>query len=306
MKRHLTTILLILIFLVGLSLVLYPSFSNWWNSFHSSKVISDYAEMVATLEEDQYKEVWEAAVEYNRSRQTQGGSFITTPDQQSQYPQLLNLGGDGLMGYIEIPSIDVSLPIYHGTDEGVLQVSVGHLDWSSLPVGGESTHCVLSGHRGLPSARLFTDLDDLREGDLFMIRVLGELMTYEVDKILIVEPHQVDALKVEEGMDLCTLVTCTPYGVNTHRILVRGHRIENTPETLIARVTANAIQIDPLITAVVVAIPMVIVAIILLMTTGKKRKKPVKRDLSIAPKRDIYETNPKQDKEDTDDTGDPG
>lgn len=304
MKRHITTLLLILIFLAGLSLVLYPSFSNWWNSFHSSKAISDYADLVATLEEDQYDELWAEAVAYNRNRLVQGGSFITTPEQQAQYPKLLNVGGDGIMGYIEIPSIDVSLPIYHGTSEGVLQVAVGHLDWSSLPVGGESTHCVLSGHRGLPSARLFTDLDDLRAGDLFTIRVLGELMTYEVDKILIVEPHEVSALKVEEGMDLCTLVTCTPYGVNSHRLLVRGHRVENTPETLVARVTANAIQIDPLITAVVVAIPMVIVAIIFLMTTsGKKnKKKAVRKKVTITHTPSIY-TPPPEGEENGGDTG---
>lgn len=304
MKRHITTLLLILIFLAGLSLVLYPSFSNWWNSFHSSKAISDYADLVATLEEAQYDELWAEAVAYNRNRLVQGGSFITTPEQQAQYPKLLNVGGDGIMGYIEIPSIDVSLPIYHGTSEGVLQVAVGHLDWSSLPVGGESTHCVLSGHRGLPSARLFTDLDDLRTGDLFTIRVLGELMTYEVDKILIVEPHEVSALKVEEGMDLCTLVTCTPYGVNSHRLLVRGHRVENTPETLVARVTANAIQIDPLITAVVVAIPMVIVAIIFLMTTsGKKnKKKAVRKKVTITHTPSIY-TPPPEGEGNGEDTG---
>ena len=304
MKRHITTLLLILIFLAGLSLVLYPSFSNWWNSFHSSKAISDYADLVATLEDDQYDELWAEAVTYNRNRLVQGGSFITTPEQQAQYPKLLNVGGDGIMGYIEIPSIDVSLPIYHGTSEGVLQVAVGHLDWSSLPVGGESTHCVLSGHRGLPSARLFTDLDDLRTGDLFTIRVLGELMTYEVDKILIVEPHEVSALKVEEGMDLCTLVTCTPYGVNSHRLLVRGHRVENTPETLIARVTANAIQIDPLITAVVVAIPMVVVSITLLVTTsGKKNKKKVTRKkVTITHTPSIY-TPPPEREENSEDTG---
>jgi sortase A len=274
LKRHITTLLLLLIFGVGLALVLYPTFSNWWNSFHSSKAISDYAEKVATLDEDEYSALWDAAMAYNKGQLLQGGNFVSTPEQQAVYQDLLNVGNDGVMGYIEIPSIGVSLPIYHSVNENVLQVAVGHLEWSSLPVGGENTHCVLSGHRGLPSARLFTDLDDLRIGDLFMIRVLGELLTYEVDQVLIVEPYQVETLQVEEGMDLCTLVTCTPYGVNTHRLLVRGHRVENTPETMVAKVTANAIAVDPLITAVVVAIPMVIVAIVLLLTAGKKRKKP--------------------------------
>lgn len=294
MKRHLTTVLLLLIFVVGLSLVLYPSFSNWWNSFHSSKAISDYADKVATLDDNEYDRLWQEAVAYNQNRLTEGGSFITTPEQQARYPELLNLGKDGIMGYIEIPSLDVSLPIYHGTAESVLQVAVGHLDWSSLPVGGENTHCVLSGHRGLPSARLFTDLDDLRTGDLFTIRVLGELMTYEVDKILIVEPHEVNTLRVEEGMDLCTLVTCTPYGVNTHRLLVRGHRVENTPETLLARVTANAIEVDSLITAAVIAIPMVIAVVILMMTGGRdKKKKPRRRAVRITGQPDLF-TMPKE------------
>ena len=253
MKKHITTILLVLLFLVGLGLLLYPTFSNWWNSFHSSKAINAYSDQVANLDEDEYAEILDAAVAFNASRLVGGTSFAMTPEQKEVYPKLLNVGGDGVMGYIEIPSINVSLPIYHGTDESILQVAVGHLDWSSLPIGGESTHSVLSGHRGLPSARLFTDLDDLREGDLFMIRVLGELMTYEVDQILIVEPRDVESLKIEQGMDLCTLVTCTPYGINTHRLLVRGHRIENTPETELIRVTANAVPLDPIIVAVIVA-----------------------------------------------------
>jgi sortase A len=290
-KRHLTTLLLILIFLIGLALVLYPTVSNWWNSFHASKAISDYAEQVASLDDDAYDALWAEALAYNQSLKLREGVFVSTPEQKERYPQVLNPGGNGVMGYIEIPSLDVSLPIYHGTDEAILQVAVGHLEWSSLPVGGEGTHSVLSGHRGLPSARLFTDLDDLRVGDLFIIRVLGEIMSYEVDKILIVEPHEMDGLRVEPGMDLCTLVTCTPYGVNTHRLLVRGHRVENTPEAKAARVTANAIAVDSLITAAVVAVPMVIIAVTVLLLTGsggKKSKKRKKPDTKITRDRDIY------------------
>lgn len=278
MKKHITTILLILLFFVGLGLVLYPTFSNWWNSFHSSKAINAYSDMVANLDEDQYEEILAAAHDFNASRLTEGTSFSMSPEQKELYPDLLNVGGDGIIGYIEIPSIGVALPIYHGTEERILQVAVGHLDWSSFPIGGESTHSVLSGHRGLPSARLFTDLDDLREGDLFMIRVLGELLTYEVDQILIVDPTDVDSLKVEQGKDLCTLVTCTPYGINTHRLLVRGHRVENTPETELIRITANAVPLDPMIVAVIVAVPLMVLAIILLISGSRWRNRRNKRN----------------------------
>jgi len=175
------------------------------------------------------------------------------------------------MGYIEIPSIGVSLPMYHTVNEEILQVAAGHVEWSDLPVGGESTHCVLSGHRGLPSAKLFTDLDDLQVGDIFMLRVLDSLLTYEVDQILIVDPGDVKDLRRLSGQDLCTLVTCTPYGINTHRLLVRGHRIENTPETAVIRVTANAVQLDSMIVALIVAVPMMAVAVTVLLLFSKPR-----------------------------------
>jgi sortase A len=275
-KKHLATIVLVLILLAGLSLLLYPTFSNWWNSFHSSKAISDYSEQVAQLDQEQYTELWEAAIDYNQVLQNKGNVFQITDEQRAAYSQLLNVGGNGVMGYIEIPSIDVSLPLYHGTSESILQVAVGHLEWSSLPTGGEGTHCVVSGHRGLPSARLFTDLDDLRTGDQFMIRVLDELMTYEVDQILIVDPDDVDDLLIEEGKDLVTLVTCTPYGINSHRLLVRGHRIENTPETMQVRITANAIPIDPLLTEAIAAVPMALVAITLLIIGSHARNRSIK------------------------------
>ena len=175
------------------------------------------------------------------------------------------------MGYIEIPEISVSLPIYHGTSDSILQVAVGHLEWSSLPVGGEGSHCVLSGHRGLPSAKLFTDLDKIREGDIFLLRVLDEVLTYEVDKITIVEPSQVSDLQIVEGEDLCTLVTCTPYGVNTHRLLVRGHRIENIEEARTIRVTADALQIEPLLVAPFAALPLLLVLLIILLLPKRNR-----------------------------------
>lgn len=264
-KGKLTTLFLFLILLTGLSLLLYPSLSDYWNSFHQTQAIASYAQEVAHLDNNQYEQLWQAARAYNASLKERGSTYVLTEEQKAQYDSLLNLSGSGVMGYIEIPSIGCSLPVYHGTDEAVLQIAVGHLEWTSLPTGGESTHCVVSGHRGLPSAKLFTNLDKLREGDLFMLRVLDEVLTYEVDQILIVEPSDVSALKIVEGEDYCTLVTCTPYGVNTHRLLVRGHRTESLKEAKTVRITADAIQIEPLLVAPIVAIPMLLLLLILLM-----------------------------------------
>ena len=263
--NHLITILLVLIFLLGLSLLLYPAVSDYWNSKHQTRAIAVYSEEVSGLDEDQYQALWEAAAAYNASLLERDNAYLLTEEQKAAYEQLLNVSGLGIMGYIEIPSIDCSLPIYHGTEESVLQIAIGHLEWTSLPVGGESTHCVLSGHRGLPSAKLFTNLDKLQEGDVFLLRVLDEVLTYEVDQILIVEPQETGALRIVEGEDYCTLVTCTPYGINTHRLLVRGHRIENAPEARLVRVTADAVQIEPLLVAPIVALPMLLMLLILLL-----------------------------------------
>ena len=273
MRKHLSTIVLLFILLIGLSLLLYPTVSDYWNSFHQTRAIATYAEEVANLNQDQYDEIWAAAESYNASLTDRVNAYLLSDAQKEEYQQLLNVSGLGVMGYIEIPSIDCSLPIYHGTEESVLQIAVGHLEWSSLPVGGESTHCVLSGHRGLPSAKLFTNLDKLREGDTFLLRVLDETLTYEVDQILIVEPQDTAALEIVEGQDYCTLVTCTPYGINTHRLLVRGHRIDKIEEAKIVRVTADAIQIEPLLVAPVVAIPILLLLLILLLLPKQPRKK---------------------------------
>lgn len=222
------------------------------------------------MSREQYDKIWNDAVAYNRSISARGNSHYLSDEQEEQYQNLLNVGGSGIMGYIEIPTINVSLPICHGTDDSDLQVAVGHLEWSSLPVGGSSSHCVLSGHRGLPSARLFTNLDQLVEGDTFELHVLNEVLTYEVDQILVVEPSDTDALHIEEGKDLCTLVTCTPYGVNSHRLLVRGHRIENQPDAV--RLTSDAVQIEPLIVAPLVALPILLVLLIILLASHPKKK----------------------------------
>lgn len=272
-KSNIINIILILVLLAGLSLLLYPSASDYWNSFHQTRAIASYSEQVANLDEEQYDEIWEAARDYNAELAKRQNTYILNETQKEQYQELLNVSGLGVMGYIEIPSINCSLPIYHGTEESVLQIAVGHLEWSSLPVGGTGTHCVLSGHRGLPSAKLFTNLDKLVAGDVFMLRILDEVLTYEVDQILIVEPQETDSLQVVDGKDYCTLVTCTPYGINTHRLLVRGHRIDNIEEAKTVRVTADAIQIEPMLVAPIVAIPLLLFLLIILMLPRQPKNK---------------------------------
>ena len=267
------TLLLILILLAGVSLLLYPTVSDYWNSFHQSRAIASYAEQVANIDDAQYEELWDAARDYNRSLLHRPNDFILSDEQQEIYKSLLDIGGNGIMGYIEIPMIDVMLPIYHGTKESVLQIAVGHLDWTSLPVGGAGSHCVLSGHRGLPSARLFTDLDKLKVGDVFMLHVLNEILTYEIDQILIVEPQDTDPLLIEPGKDLCTMITCTPYGINSHRMLVRGHRIESQEEPKDIRITADAVRIEPLMVAPIVAVPLLLVLLIILLLPKQKKGK---------------------------------
>ena len=273
MRKHLSTIVLLLVLLTGLSLLLYPTFSDYWNSFHQSRAIAGYVEDVAGLDKARYDALWQAAQAYNEKLPGTVVNHALTEAQREEYDSLLNVSGTGIMGYVEIPSIQCVLPVYHGTNEAVLQIAVGHLEWSSLPVGGEGTHCVISGHRGLPSAKLFTNLDKLVVGDVFMLRVLDEVLTYEVDQILIVEPQETAALEIEEGKDYCTLVTCTPYGVNTHRLLVRGHRVANAQEAKTVRVTADAVQIEPLLVAPMVAIPLLLVLLILLLLPGRRGKK---------------------------------
>ena len=273
-KGSFTNVILIFILLAGLSLLLYPTFSDYWNSLHQSRAITVYADSVAKLDDAHYKEILDAAESYNESLLLRLNQFSLTADQRRDYPKMLNVESNGIMGYIEIPSIRCTLPIYHGIDEAVLQVAIGHIDWTSLPTGSVSTHTVLSGHRGLPSAKLFSELDKLREGDLFMIRVLDELYTYEVDQILTVDPTEVDPLLIQEGKTLCTLVTCTPYGVNTHRLLVRGHRVENPKEAVQVRVTSNAIQVEPTMVAVFVGVPLLLLLLPWILSDKKGNKPP--------------------------------
>lgn len=232
-KKHISTIIISLIFLAGLGFLLYPTVSNLWNRAHQSRAIATYTKQVEKLDDSQDKEMLKAARKYNKSLLKKSDHWKLSKKGKKKYESLLDVSGTGIMGYIEVPKIDCSLPIYHGTDEGALQIAIGHLEGSSLPVGGKSTHCVLSGHRGLPSARLFTDLDQMEEGDVFVLNVLGRKLAYEVDQIKVVLPDEMSDLEIVQGKDLCTLVTCTPYGINTHRLLVRGHRTKYIEETVV-------------------------------------------------------------------------
>ena len=271
-RKHFTTILLVLILLTGVSLLLYPTVSDYWNSFHQSQAIASYVEAVAEIDNTDYEKMWQEAVAYNEKLKDNSGRWMPTDEELEEYERLLNVSDTGIMGYIEIPKIKVSLPIYHGTDEAILQIAIGHIPGSSLPVGGKGTHCVVSGHRGLPSAKLFTDLDQLEEGDLFLMRILDETLTYEVDQVRIVEPEELSDLEIDEDKDLCTLVTCTPYGINSHRFLVRGHRVENLKEDTI-RVTADAQQIDPVMVAPAVAVPLILLLGIGAWIGGRRRRR---------------------------------
>ena len=271
MKKHLSTIFLVLILFLGVAILLYPTVSDYWNSFHQSRAIASYIEQIENIDPADYEEEWKRAREYNATLLQKGNRFKLTEEEYAEYETMLNLTGSGIMGYIEIPKIDCTLPIYHGTDEAVLQIAVGHLEGTSLPTGDIGNHTVLSGHRGLPSAKLFTDLDQMEEGDLFVIRVLEEIMTYEVDQILIVLPEELDALAIDPREDYCTLVTCTPYGINSHRLLVRGHRTENQEMEKIIKVVADATQVKPLLVAPALAAPMLLVLLIWMMVSTRRK-----------------------------------
>lgn len=270
-KDRLLTLALVLAMAVGICLLAYPTVADYWNSFHQSRAVMTYAEHVSDMNTEEYGKILKSAEAYNAGLSERGINWQMTDGEKASYKEELDVDGTGVMGYIKISKIDVELPVYHGTEESVLQSSIGHLEQSSLPVGGEGSHCMLSGHRGLPSARLFTDLDKLSEGDTFTLTILNETLTYEVDHIWIVEPTDLTHLQIEQGKDLCTLITCTPYGINTHRLLVRGHRIENLSGD--AMVVADAIQIRPVFIAPFLAIPVLIILLIyVLVSTGAKRR----------------------------------
>lgn len=273
--NSMTTLFLVLMFFAGLSLLLYPTVSNYWNSLHQSRAIAAYVEQVAQIDNETFDQLREQARAYNRTLVGKAYRYDMTRQEREEYLGLLNVSGNGIIGYIEIPDIHCELPIYHGTDANALQVGVGHIEGSSLPVGGESTHCAISGHRGLPSAKLFSDLDKLKVGDRFILRVLDDTLTYEVDQVHTVLPEEMDELEIVEGEDYCTLVTCTPYGINTHRLLVRGHRVENSTDKEPARVATDETRTEPL-GKISILLPVLVFAILpmlLLVFLPSKRKK---------------------------------
>ena len=270
LKQKVSSFIMPVIFLVGLGLLAYPSVSDYWNSFHQSEAIMSYSETVSDMTNEEYRKIIDSARRYNESHPI---NWNVTASDLEAYNQELNFNNDGIMGYIEIPKIDVKLSLFHGTDEKVLETSIGHLEGTSLPVGGLGTHSVLSGHRGLPSARLFSDLDKLREGDIFTIHVLNETLTYQVDQIRVVEPTDLSTIVTDPNLDLLTLVTCTPYGINTHRLLVRGHRIENVDGN--ASVISDAVQIKAIFIAPFIAIPILLILLlyILVVTSPSYQKR---------------------------------
>ena len=265
LKQKAPSFVMPLIFFVGLGLLAYPSVSDYWNSFHQSEAIMSYSQSVSDMTDEEYQKIIDSARLYNENHPL---NWNVSASDLEAYNQELNFNNNGIMGYIEIPKIHVKLSLFHGTDEKVLETSIGHLEGTSLPVGGLGTHSVLSGHRGLPSARLFSDLDKLREGDIFTLHILNETLTYQVDQIRVVEPTDLSTLVVNPEQDLVTLVTCTPYGINSHRLLVRGHRIENVDGA--ASVISDAVQIKAIFIAPFIAVPILLILLIYILIVTSK------------------------------------
>jgi sortase A len=289
-KNHrVSNLALVLILLTGAAIMAYPAFSEYWNGLHQSRAILGYAQRVAELTNEEYETIWSSALDYNERLLKLPNRWMTDHDEElkADYETQLNADGTGNMGFITIPKIKVNLPLYHGTTDSVLQTSIGHIAGTSLPAGSShsneedfltpdfASHCVLSGHRGLPSARLFSDLDAMEIGDIFYMTILDQTLTYEVDRITVIVPEDMSELEIVPGKDLCTLMTCTPYGVNTHRLLVRGSRIENEKKKLNVRITADGLRIDPLYVAPFIALPVLILMVlwVLVMTSGRRRNR---------------------------------
>ena len=281
-----SNLILVLILLIGAGIAGYPAFSEYWNSMHQSRAIMGYAERVAEMSNEEYTEVWEAALEYNRQLAKDPNQWDMSDEEMDEYERQLNVDGTGNMGFISIPKINVDLPIYHGTSDAVLQTSIGHIDGTSLPAGSVhpnpdeydevefGSHSVLSGHRGLPSAKLFSELDAMEIGDVFYLTILDQTLTYMVDDITVIVPEDSSGLVIHPGKDYCTLMTCTPYGINTHRLLVRGIRVENDKELLDVRVTADALKIDPLYVVPFIAVPVLFIMILWVVIFAGRKKKP--------------------------------
>lgn len=286
-KSHrVSNTILVLILLAGMAIAAYPAFSDYWNSMHQTRAIQSYAERVAELDNEAYTAVWEAALDYNRRLAEDPNPWAMEDEDIEDYERQLNVDGTGNMGFISIPKIDVNLPLYHGTSDAVLQTSIGHIDGTSLPAGSVhpdpddfskveyASHSVLSGHRGLPSAKLFSDLDAMEVGDVFYLTILDQTLTYQVDKISVILPEDSSELSLFPGKDYCTLMTCTPYGINTHRLLVRGVRVENDKELLDVRVTADALKVEPLYVVPFIAAPVLLLLILwVVLFPGKKKRR---------------------------------
>lgn len=272
MKRSIIKLIPVAALLIGIALLLYPSISEYINSIHQSKAIANYNKISTSLKDEEVERFFEEAREYNE-RLASTEDTIFYPEKVSGYYDTLDITGTGIMGYLTIDKIDLELPIYHSVNENVLQIAVGHLPGTSLPVGGEGTHTVLSGHRGLVTARLFTDLDKMEIGDTFVISVLSEFFTYQVDQIKTVKPYEIDDLRITPGMDYCTLFTCTPYGINSHRLLVRAHRIENAEDIPKIFVVNEAFRISPVIVTPVVAAPMLMILFVWMLISVHRQKK---------------------------------
>ena len=285
-KSHrVSNLILVLILLIGIGIAGYPAFSEYWNSMHQSRAIMGYAERVAELSNEEYKDVWDAALEYNRRLSQDPNQWDMSEEETDDYERQLNVDGTGNMGFVSIPKIDVNLPVYHGTSDAVLQTSIGHIDGTSLPAGSVhpnmeefdevefGSHSVLSGHRGLPSAKLFSELDAMEVGDVFYLTILDQTLTYQVDDVSVILPEESSSLVIFPGKDYCTLMTCTPYGINTHRLLVRGIRVENDKELLDVRVTADALKIEPLYVVPFIAGPVLFLMILwVIIFSGRKSR----------------------------------
>ena len=271
MRKHKTVIFLTIGFLVGICILLYPAVSDYWNSKTQSRAIVNYESVLNQMDPQDYSAVFEKAYAYNDALYNTKNPLLNYENILGYY-ETLNVTGNGMIGYLKIDRIGVELPIYHGTSDDVLSRGVGHLEGTSLPVGGENTHSVMSAHRGLPSAKLFTELDRVEKGDTFQIIILDQILTYQVDFIKVIEPTDVSDLQIIEDGDYCTLFTCTPYGINTHRLLVRGIRIETIKEKPVIYVSNEAFRIEPLIVTPAVAAPMLLVLLIHLLV--KYREPP--------------------------------
>ena len=307
MRKKFGNLILVLIMLIGVGLLVYPTFSDWWNSFHQTRAIAGYTAAVANMDREEFDRMWAEAEAFNTYLSQKSGRFNLSEQELETYNSILDVTGTGIMGYIDIPSIKISLPVYHGTDEAILQIAIGHIIGTSFPIGGEGSHCAVSGHRGLPSAKLFTDIDKLQAGDKFLLQVLDRTLTYEVDQIRIVLPQELQDLEIDPYSDYCTLITCTPYGVNTHRLLVRGHRVDND-NTDATRVTADAMRFEPVIVAPLVAAPILFILLIYVLIstsrwnkrrTAKRSKADIRRSIGKIASKDRRKNDSKNDTEDT-------